>query len=801
MVAKRATLVPGEGIRKFLLIDLISHTIPERDRGWFARCQLNHCQAFPFAFYDAVRTGALALLAAGLLPTWGLLTYAAAGLLVCLAQRLLDRRIAVGVGNHERLLRQYCAVAIARGLLWSSTVAVCLAMAPDGTSPVIAACATSVILIDALTLFPMPRHAIAIAAGGTAAIALPLLASGDGNASALAVAALFTLVFTHWAVFNLNYMFATRRLRTRVLVEANETVQLLLNQYDEDGSDWLVECDADGRIRNPSDRFCRAARRERDKLEGLFIADLFLPSSEVERLLSNAFAGAPVRDFVVALEIDGERAWWSLNARPVLDRNGERIGWRGFIADVTKTRVAEEKVTYMAHYDVLTNLPNRSLFNTTLKRAFSRRPSDQPLAVLYIDLDHFKAVNDTYGHALGDQVLAEAAQRIESAIPAGSMVARLGGDEFAVMLENLTDPSQAMAVAEAIAAAMDEPVIVSGQHLPLGASVGVALAPEHGVDGDEVVRAADLALYDAKARGRRGASMFDPALQEQALDRRQLELDLRSAIRRGELALHYQPLVEIDSGQVTGYEALLRWNHSTRGLIEPTSFIRIAEETGQIVQIGEWVLREALMEAATWPKHLSVSVNLSAEQLKDEALMATLIGALAASGVTPNRLELEITETVLMHDSVENLAILHKIRSLGVHIALDDFGTGYSSLNYLRSFPFDKIKIDRCFINGLDERPDNQAIIQAVVSLAGKLNIRTTAEGVESAEQLARLRADGCQQVQGFLFSRAVPASELKHEYERPDRISKGRQAISLDDRRKSRPDRAAAAGKNRKAG
>lgn len=758
-----ARSVALERLRDFLLLDLIRHDVAAENREWFARCQLNHTGAFPLALYDIVRTGFVAALAWSFMPFWAVATLATAGLCVAAIQTFLDHRLKRDPSHYERKARQFVPLAALRAVVWSATILASVILAPADARMLLVLVAAMTLAFDALALIAFPRTGITALIIQAAAITGPLIWIGTPIALFGAIITIFSLIFSHWALFNLNYMFATRRLRTKILREANDTVRLLLNQYDEDGSDWLIECDRDGHILRPSERFCQAAKCAPHELEGKVVSDLFHPCPDVDRLVQAAHSGQVLRNFVVPLEIVGHRAWWSLNARPTYDRDGKLSGWRGFITDVTKARAAEEKVTYMAHYDVLTNLPNRSLFNTTMQRTFSRRGEDQILAVLYVDLDHFKAVNDTYGHALGDKVLAEAARRIEDAVPGRQMVARLGGDEFAVLLDEVADRQEALAVAEAIVSMMDQPIEIGGQHLPLGASVGVAFAPDNGLDGDAVMRAADLALYDAKAKGRRGASLFDPAMQEQVQMRRELELDLRAAIQRGELALHYQPLLDVPTGEIVGYEALLRWNHATRGMIEPSTFIPIAEETGQIVHIGSWVMREALLEAASWPDHLFVSVNLSPAQIKDESILPTIISALATSGLPPARLELEITETLLMQDSEETLAVLHKIRSLGVNIALDDFGTGYSSLNYLRSFPFDKIKIDRCFINNIIEQPGNDAIVKAVVDLAAKLNMRTTAEGVESAEQLARLRENGCQQVQGFLFSRAIPASELEH--------------------------------------
>lgn len=796
-----ARLLAHEGIRKLLMLDLIRHDVTDDNQEWFARCCVNHTQAFPLALYDLTRATVVATLACLFMQAIVPALFLAAGMALAATQFHLDRHCKTSHDGFVAKMQRLRAIGVARAIVWNAMIGTCLVFTPADLRMPFTLIAMLTFTVDILGFIPFPRIGIAAATLQSATIAGTLFwAGGMANMIGAAVA-LWGLIYAHWALFNLNYMFATRRLRTKVLREANETVNLLLNQYDEDGSDWLIECDSEGKIVSPSERFCKVAKREAHELAGLFIADLFIPSSDVEKLVKMAFAGEAVRNFMLPLEIEGVRAWWSLNSRPIHNRDGKIMGWRGFISDVTKTRVAEEKVTYMAHYDVLTNLPNRSLFNTTLKRAFTRREDHQMLAVLYVDLDHFKDVNDTYGHSRGDEVLSEAGHRIETAVPSHNIVARLGGDEFAVLLDDITNRKEALAVAEAIVSAMDEPVMINGQKFSIGASVGVAFAPDNGLTGAEVLRAADLALYDAKARGRHGASLFDPAMQKQVLERRELELDLRAALTRGELQLHYQPLLDTNTSEIAGYEALLRWNHPARGMIPPDTFIPIAEDIGHIVPIGAWVLREALMEAATWPEHLSVSVNLSPAQMKDAGLINTIVSALASSRVSPGRLELEITETFLMQDSEENLALLHQIRALGVRIALDDFGTGYSSLNYLRSFPFDKIKIDHCFVSNLSNSKDNQAIIKAVVELAGKLNMRTTAEGVETEKQLAELRGNGCDQVQGFLFSKARPSSELEHRYDRPDAGAKTCSPISLDEKRRTRAASKAVGKPRRKRG
>ena len=752
-------------VREFFLLHLVDHRVAKKDREWWARCKLNHTAAFPFLAYDVTRTVAAIILYAGFLQVFMIVALAVVGSAIIARQMHIERNIAAGRFDDTRNYAAFRDLVIARAVFWGLVLAVALSTAPPvWITPLIAA-GFFTLFVDGLCMIALPRRALLATAIYAFAIAVPVAVRFSGPVLAVAVMAAGSLVFMHWAIFNLHFLFATRRLRTRNLREANETIQLLLNQYDEDGSDWLFECDREGRILRPNTRFCEASARTADDLEGMRLSLLFDDCAERDELLAIGEREENFRGHVLPVTVDGEQYWWSISGRPIYDNDGKLDCWRGFMTDISRSRRAEAKVTYMAHYDVLTNLPNRSLFNTTLRRAFDRHRQDQVLGVLYVDLDHFKAVNDTHGHAVGDAVLAEAARRIERAVGTSSMVARLGGDEFAVLLDRLGERSDALRAAEAIVTAMDEPVVVEGQPqpLPLGASVGVAFAPDNGLTGEEVLKAADLALYDAKARGRRGASVFDPGMQEEVQNRRALELDLRAALSRGQLELHYQPLKDAQTTDTVGYEALLRWHHPERGMVSPATFIPIAEDTGQIVPIGAWVLREALNEAANWPDNLTVSINLSPAQMRDEGLLNTIVGALATSGVAPERLELEITESLLMQDNDENIALLHKIRDLGVQISLDDFGTGYSSLNYLRSFPFDRIKIDRCFVSHIAEESDSDAIVNAVVELASKLKMRTTAEGVETTEQLDRVRATGCTSVQGFLFSAARPADELEH--------------------------------------
>ncbi|MFM9852498.1 MAG: putative bifunctional diguanylate cyclase/phosphodiesterase [Sphingomonadaceae bacterium] len=572
-----------------------------------------------------------------------------------------------------------------------------------------------------------------------------------------------------------------------------ETIKLLLNDFTEQGSDWLFELDSDGLLVAPSHRLAEAAMRPIETLSGKSFVSLFDEGQDRSRLVAQIRRNQPFRHQIVPLTINGAQRWWSINARPA---SGNGIAFRGVVTDITAQRQAEEKVSYMAHYDGLTDLPNRFMFNESLYRAFNRRSGK--LAMMYLDLDNFKAINDTLGHPVGDQLLKAAARRLEDCVTSKDIVARLGGDEFAILVapENVGTID---AMADAIVRAMASPFALDGHDVVIGVSIGIACAPQDADTAEKLLQNADLALYSAKTSGRNRSARFEIGMDEAAQARRILEMDLRGSLGKNEMRLHYQPLVNVESGKTSGYEALIRWEHPERGIVMPNLFIPIAEETGMIVQIGEWVIRQALDDMARWEQDLSVSINLSPAQMRSPSLVTTIINALAQTGVEPNRVCLEITETVLMQDTDANIETLHKLSSLGVSIALDDFGTGYSSLNYLRSFPFDKIKIDRCFVSEIDTREDCQAIVRSVVALATSLGMTTTAEGVERPEQFEQLRIEGCGEVQGFLYSKAVPVDQLSNL--RSPKPSLGSKLAQLADQRQSRIEAQKRSGAARKQG
>ena len=435
--------------------------------------------------------------------------------------------------------------------------------------------------------------------------------------------------------------------------------------------------------------------------------------------------------------------------------------WVDLQEDITERRQAEEKIAWLAHHDALTEVPNRFHFHEQLEAALQDLRSGDGLAVHWIDLDHFKDVNDDFGHPVGDSLLQSIGARLHATVRRPDFVGRLGGDEFAIVQSDVTSKEQAIAFAERMLRTLSETHHLMGHTVAIAASIGIALAPEQGRTADELLKNADIALYHAKSKGRGTYVLFDPDYSYEKQSRRRLEADLRVALQECQLELYYQPIRDVKTKEVKWCEALMRWHHPHLGLIPPNDFIPLAEETGLIVAMGEWALHQACKEASTWPEQVGVTVNLSALQFRGGDLYKTVEAALSLSGLAPNRLELEITELVLLHDDSSTLTILYRLRNKGIRIALDDFGTAFASLSYLRSFPFDTIKIDRSFVRDLPERADCAAIIEAVAGLARKLDMRSVAEGIETKEQLGAVTKSGCDEVQGYLFNRPVPASEI----------------------------------------
>ncbi|MGV7211930.1 EAL domain-containing protein [Bradyrhizobium sp. UFLA05-112] len=537
--------------------------------------------------------------------------------------------------------------------------------------------------------------------------------------------------------------------------------QVVLDTALENMSQGLCMFDGDGRILLFNEHYASMMGRTGMTLIGRTLLEVL-----VEQRAMGKWEGNP-EEFFGRLVADARE---SRGTTMIVNRFGRSIrvvnqpmqggGWVATFEDITEWLAAQEKISHMARHDALTNLPNRVLFHEQLEQGLRlARPGDQ-LAVLCLDLDHFKDINDSLGHPIGDALLKEVGRRLAACAGERDTVARLGGDEFAVVQLG-KEEAAATALAGRLVEVISAPYEIADHQIIIGVSIGISLSPQDGSNPDELLKNADLALYRAKADGRGTYRFFETGMDARAQARRLLEMDLRAALSRNEFEVHYQPIRDVARDRVVAFEALSRWNHPQRGLISPAAFIPLAEETGLIVQLGEQVLRNACADAATWPEEICVAVNLSPVQFKNPNLVASVTEALTASGLAAGRLELEITESVLLQNSEATLAILHELRAQGVRISLDDFGTGYSSLSYLRSFPFDKIKIDRSFVSELSTREDSMAIVRAVTGLGRSLGIATTAEGVENDAQLELLRREGCTQAQGYLFSAPRPASEV----------------------------------------
>ena len=624
------------------------------------------------------------------------------------------------------------------------------------------------------------------------------------TASALAMAplALATLVFlgltglavaTHLALggayapaaatvlFALSLM-ATCISRARALVmiragqialeERDATVSLLLREFEDTGADWLWETDAARRVVKASPRFAFACGLDPVSINGMsFLQVLAGPTWEsgdcaaaLRTLADKLKARESFRDLRLPVYTGGEERWWELAASPRHDERGSFIGFRGVGSDVTEQRASADKINRLARFDALTGLPNRLMVNETLVRAIlDAEKWGKRCAFMMIDLDRFKAVNDTLGHPIGDRLLSRVSERLTQLMGDGQLCGRLGGDEFAVVVRDATDTAAVEALAKAIIDTLSRPYEIDEHTLYIGASVGLATGPRDGRTAEMLIRSADLALYRAKDGGRGMYMTYEPALHVQAEERRTLELALRHALEKGEMHLHYQPVVDADAGRLVGFEALLRWTSPQFGEVSPVKFIPLAEEARLIGPIGEWVLRTACEEAARWPASVRVAVNVSPDQLTNPHFVATVTSALANSGLPAERLELEVTESVFMHEGLGATKVLERILDLGVKLSLDDFGTGYSSLGYLSRTRFSSIKIDRSFVKGAAKGTREAiAIIRAVVALARSLGMATTAEGVETEAEHRMVQELGCSKIQGYYFGRPLPVLEAR---------------------------------------
>ncbi|WP_428333399.1 putative bifunctional diguanylate cyclase/phosphodiesterase [Novosphingobium sp.] len=636
---------------------------------------------------------------------------------------------------------------------------------------------TDITLVWAIMATLMAGMAFALAAVplGAEVFAIVLGLSGiagflaHGEMTGAAVASCF-LVFIMVGAFETARTALDARLLQAGLVDKDEVVSLLLREFEEGEADWLWQVDPARRVRNVSPRFAFALGEDADEIEGKPLVQLIAGESwstgafhsSLHDLAERLKRRESFSDLMVRATLAGQTRWWELSASPRFDENGVFVGFRGVGSDVTERRASEDQIAYLARFDTLTGLPNRMQLTESLDAAMRRADQFRSrCAFLMIDLDRFKAVNDTLGHMIGDRLLELVAERLGALVGETGLVGRLGGDEFAVVLSEKVDSGKIDAVAQHIIGGLSAAYMVDHHVLYIGASVGSAIGPRDGATVETLMRNADLAMYRAKNEGGGRHAPYEPSLHTDAEQRRVLEVALRTALDRNEFSLVYQPVVDAQTSRVLSFEALARWTSAEHGTVSPARFIPVAEDARLIVPIGEWVLRTACLEAARWPEAIKIAVNVSGEQLLDARFSQTVVSALAASGLPPHRLEIEVTETVFLRDGTAALETLRRIIALGCGVALDDFGTGYSSLGYLRKIRFSTIKVDRTFVQGAARNnAESLAIVRAVVAMADSLEISTTAEGVETEDELTSMRELGCRKIQGYYLGRPMAPAD-----------------------------------------
>jgi len=670
-----------------------------------------------------------------------------------------------GTGRSIRARATWLSVAEAVGLaaLWSALPCYAFATEPPGAQVVIGG-AMAAMTGAAIALAAIPAAAVAWIATLTAFFCIAFYFGGAQLDPKIAFTFILVAGAGAFSVARLTrWTYAQLKAVATATTEA-ETVRSLLHEYEQRGVGWLWQLDSENRVLYISSRMTSLLGRSASQLIGHSFPAALGGSSALGRTL---LARQPFANLEMELKTGRGRRWISLAGDPIVDAAGRFQGFRGVGHDVTEVRRTQERLTNLANMDVLSGLPNRGRVRQLLAEALSGAAGvEAPCAIMFLDLDGFKPVNDTFGHPKGDAVLKIVSKRLAKVVGTAGDVGRMGGDEFAIVIKEAPSRQLVEALAGRVIDAIAEPYVVDKAEIRIGVSIGCAFGPADGQSVDELILKADLALYQAKGRGRGNCCFFNAAMQNEAEDRLRLEQDLKTGIGAGQFRLLYQPLIDAADQSLMGFEALIRWHHPARGVVPPNAFIPLAEESGLIVELGEWVIEEACRAAAYWPDHITVAVNVSAKQLISPALPNTIADALARHRVPPNRLEVEVTESIFMSDSPHALDVLKRLRALGVGIALDDFGTGYSSLGYLNKAVFHKLKIDGSFVREAAANRETVAIIQSIVQLARSFRMTITAEGVETADDFTRMRDLGCHQIQGYLFGRPMDferASALVH--------------------------------------
>jgi len=674
-------------------------------------------------------------------------------------------------------LRIHGFTGLLHGLIWAGCM---VALSSDhGAAQLVAhwTLISCIMVCGAISYAPTP-----LAASGfllPCVIGLFFMFDRDGQVPLLALATSYALSLLVGCLIYAR-TFARQHSASVQLEEKSEVVSLLLREYEQGGSDWLWQTDAARRLSSVSARMAERLGRVPAEVEGVLLVQILAGSAwesglfptELHDLAEHLKKRESFSNIVLPVEVEGGTCWWELSASPRYDDAGSFLGFRGVGSDITEQRESADRIAQLARFDPLTGLPNRTHLREVLDRAMADgRSRSGGCAFLMIDLDRFKAVNDTLGHQVGDKLLTQVARRLRHICAGQEFCGRIGGDEFAVVIPQVKENRGIGQLAGMIISGLSAPYQVDEHMLYVGASVGSAIAPQDGSESEALIRSADLALYRAKSEGGGLHCAYEPQLHAVAEERRQLEMALRDALEKEQLHILYQPVVEAQQGRVVGFEALLRWTHPELGPISPVKFIPVAEEARLIGPIGEWVLRTACLEAARWPVPVRIAVNVSAEQLSHPSFVGAVVSALAQSGLDASRLELEVTESLFVNADNGALRILDQLRGLGVMLSLDDFGTGYSSLGYLSRTSFDTIKIDRSFVVGAASgRAESLAIIRAVVTLADSLGITTTAEGVETDCELAMVRRLGCRKIQGYYFGRPMSARDAAELFP-PDQV------------------------------
>ena len=674
--------------------------------------------------------------------------------------------------DYQRTLRKTVTHGLLLGATWGILPIIVMPSGDPHFSMLVAVSMSAVLFGATFALTSIPQAVFAFLTSCLAGVSFGLLFSNGVTDSI----AMFGMVLSFVVLIPpLSVRYARNLVRHIVaemeLWEQKQIISLVVQEFEENASDWLWEFDAEGKIARVSSRFASAWGSEPAKLAGAEFMALLKSKATDEAAVwpieSVIAQHEQFRDVEVEVSINGETRWWNLTGKPNLNSDGSFQGYVGICSDISKRKTAEIQINKLAHRDVLTGLLNRAMFNEKMDAAVAKleRYGSQ-FGVLFLDLDKFKLINDNRGHQAGDQLLKAVGKRIASLLREGDHLARLGGDEFAVIMHNQCDAGAAAKLAARLIAAIKEPFEIDGERHKIGVSIGIALAPQNGTRPAQLLRNADLALYRAKADGRCVFRFFETQMDADEREKRTLEAELRSAIDNQEFELVYQPLVSPDTGKATSMEALMRWNHPIRGLVPPFEFIPIAEQSSLIQEIGRWSILKACQSAKTWPGEVVVAVNLSVHHFMGSDIVGHVREALEQTGLDPHRLELEITESLLINNTEEALSILKALKSLGVTIALDDFGTGYSSLSYILKFPFDKIKVDRSFVNGIASDEAARAILRMISALGESLNIGIIAEGVETAEQVTFLKSINCHQFQGYFFAKPLNEQNLAAYFE-----------------------------------